>query len=126
MYFIGINLEDELPNKSLLSKFRKHRLGETTLDEVLSKIVNRCVENGILKGKSVSVDATHILANTKKKTPERLMKHLARKILQTYEKETGASIENAPPVPEYESISDHHVAKAVMKDYLETVIEQVE
>jgi transposase len=126
MYFIGINPEDELPDKSLLSKFRKDRLGETTLDEIITEIVKQCVENGILEGKSVSVDATHILANTQKKTPERLMKHLGRKIIHTYENETGNSLENVPAIPDYESIPDHHEAKAVMKDYLETVIKQVE
>src|SRR5699024_8258889 len=34
MYFIGINPEDSLPNKSLLSKFRTQRLQESTLDEI--------------------------------------------------------------------------------------------
>ncbi|MBC3797535.1 hypothetical protein GH807_10810 [Acetobacterium tundrae] len=39
---------------------------------------------GILNDSSVSIDATHVEANTIKKTPERLMKHLARKIIKTY------------------------------------------
>lgn len=69
MYFIGINPEDTLPDKSLLSKFRTHRLGESTLDEIITEIVRQCVEKGILKGNSVSIDATHIEANTKKENP---------------------------------------------------------
>jgi transposase len=44
MYFIGINPEDPLPDKSLLSKFRKHRLGEDTLDDSLTEMVRQCVE----------------------------------------------------------------------------------
>jgi hypothetical protein len=50
MYFIGINPEDELPDKSLLSKFRKDRLSETTLDEIITEIVKQCVQNRILEG----------------------------------------------------------------------------
>ncbi len=67
MYFIGINPEDSLPDKSLLSKFRTQRLGESTLDDIITEIVRQCVEKGILEGKSVSIDATHIEANTIKK-----------------------------------------------------------
>lgn len=79
MYFLGINPEDELPDKSLLSKFRTLRLQESTLDDIITEIVRQCVEKDIIKGTGVSIDATHIEANTIKKTPERLMKHLARK-----------------------------------------------
>lgn len=126
MYFIGINPEDSLPDKSLLSKFRKHRLGDDTLDDILTEMVRQCVEKGILKGSGVSLDATHILANTIKKTPERLMKHLARMIIFSYEKETGQKLEGLPEVPDYQEISDHRKAKSVMKSYLEEVMEQVE
>lgn len=126
MYFLGINPEDSLPDKSLLSKFRTQRLQESTLDEIIIEIVSQCVEKGIIKGTSVSIDATHIEANTIKKTPERLMKHLARKIVSAYEKETGQTIEELPETPEYKEIEDHKEAKAVMKDYLETVMNQVQ
>jgi IS5 family transposase len=126
MYFIGINPEDTLPDKSLLSKFRTQRLEESTLDEIITEIVRQCVEKGIIKGTGVSIDATHIEANTIKKTPERLMKHLARKIIKTYEKENNKILENLPEVPNYKEIEDHKEAKAVMKSYLETVIDIVE
>ena len=126
MYFLGINPEDSLPNKSLLSKFRTQRLQESSLDEIITEIVRQCVDKGIIKGTSVSIDATHIEANTIKKTPERLMKHLARKIIKTYEEETNQALENLPELPEYKEIEDHNEAKAVMKEYLETVINTVE
>ena len=53
------------------------------------------------------------------------MKHLARKIIKSYQEETKESLENLPEVPDYQEISDHKEAKKVMKDYLETVIEIV-
>lgn len=126
MYFIGVNPEDILPDKSLLSKFRTQRLKESTLDEIITEIVRQCVEKGIIESNGVSIDATHVEANTIKKTPERLMKHLARKILKTYHKESGKAIENIPQEPDYQEITDHKTAKAVMKDYLETIIDTVE
>lgn len=125
LYFIGINPEDPLPDKSLLSKFRTQRLQDSTLDEIITEIVRQCVEKGIIEGKSVSIDATHIEANTVKKTPERLMKHLGRKIINTYVKETGADLGDLPEAPDYKKIADHKEAKAVMKKYLEAVIDRV-
>ena len=126
LYFLDVNPEDTLPERSLLSKFRKLKLGEEMLDEIIIEIVRQCVAKGILKKESVSVDATHIEANTIKKTPERLMKYLARKIIKSYQDETKEELENLPEVPEYKEISDHKQAKQVMKDYLETVIETAE
>lgn len=126
MYFVGINPEEELPDKSLLSKFRTQRLGETTLDEIITEIVRQCVEKGIIQCVSLNVDATHIEANTIKKTPERLMKHLARKIIKEYENENNKNLEELPEEPKYKEIEDHKQAKIVMKDYLETVINKVE
>jgi len=96
------------------------------MDDIITEIVRQCVVKGIIKGTSVSIDATHIEANTIKKTPERLMKHLARKIIKTYENENNEVLENLPEVPNYKEIEEHKEAKRVMKEYLETVIEKVE
>lgn len=126
LYFLDLNPEDELPEASLLSKFRTTRLQEYTLDEIITEIVRQCVEKDIIKCDTVSIDATHIEANTIRKTPERLMKHLARNIIKEYTEETLEPLENIPDEPEYKEIEDHKEAKEVMKDYLETVIEEAE
>lgn len=123
LYFLDVNPEDALPERSLLSKFRKMKLDEQMLDEIIIEIVRQCVEKGIIKKESVSIDATHVEANTIKKSPERLMKHLARKIIKCYQDEAQEALENLPEVPDYKEISDHKEAKKVMQDYLETVIE---
>lgn len=39
LWFLGLNSEEELPDSSLLAKFRTQRLKETTLDEVIAEIV---------------------------------------------------------------------------------------
>ena len=64
LYFLALNPEDTLPDKSLLSKFRTHRLEETTLDDIITEIVRQCVKQGIIESTSLSIDATHIEANT--------------------------------------------------------------
>jgi transposase len=127
LYFLGLDPEDTLPDKSLLSKFRTKRFpDDKPLDKIMINIVNQCVDKGLIKGKSVSIDATHIEANTIKKTPERLMKHLARRILLAFEKETGHAPDGLPEVPNYKEIENHKEAKAVMKEYIDTVMDSVE
>lgn len=127
MWFIGINPEEDLPDPSLLAKFRTKRLKDITLDEIIIEVVKQCVEKGIIKGNKVSIDTTHIEANTIKKVPERIMKHLARKIIKCAEEidEKLAGKLNKD-IPEYKEIEDVNEAKQVMKNYLEELIETVE
>lgn len=127
MWFIGINPEDDLPNPSLLAKFRTQRLKDTSLDDIIKEVVKQCVDKGIIKGTGLSIDCTHVAANTTKKVPERIIKHLAKKILKNLEQE-NKSIPTAidTNIPDYKLIEDHKVAKATMKSYLEQLIESVE
>lgn len=129
MYFLGINPEDNLPHPSLLAKFRVHKLQENdiTVDEILTMVINQCVEKGIIKGSGVSIDTTHTEANTFKATPERLMKKLAKKIFKTMAEEIGevpSTIDQ--DIPDYTEIEDHNTAKSEMKSYLEETLIQVE
>ena len=118
MWFIGINPDEETPHASLLSKFRTLRLKDVDLDEVICEIVKQCIDKKIIPDTTgISDDATHIEANTTRKTPERIMKHLARKIFKSIEKENYE-------IPDYKQIEDTKEAKQIMKAYLETVIEE--
>ena len=127
MWFIGINPDEELPDASLLAKFRTQRLKDTSIDDIIEEVVRQCIEKGIIKSNGLSIDATHTVANTIKKVPERIMKHLAKKIFKSIEKEHGeipAGINTE--IPDYKAIEDHKEAKSVMKSYLETVIDTVQ
>lgn len=120
MWFIGINPEDDIPHASLLSKFRTTRLKDTDLDDIICEIIKQCIDKKIISDTAgISDDATHILANTTKKTPERIMKHLIRKIFK--------SVENGNyTIPDYEQIENHEEAKKVMKEALEETIKENE
>lgn len=126
MWFIGINPEEDLPDASLLAKFRTQRLLDTGVDDIIQEVVRQCVVKGIIKGTGLSVDATHTSANTMKLVPERIMKRLAKKIFKSLEKEVGKVPEGIDTdLPDYKQIQDHKEAKAVMKQCLENIMEQV-
>ena len=127
LWFLGLNPEESLPDASLLAKFRTQRMKDVTLDEVLKEIVRQCVEKGIIKSDALTVDTTHIEANCTKKVPERIMKHLAKKVFKGLEKDLGTIPESVnTEIPDYTQIEDHIEAKAVMKSHLEEVIEAAE
>ena len=119
-WFTGLNPDDDLPHPSLLAKFRTMRLKDIQMDEIMTEVVRQCVERGIVKEENgVGIDTTHILANTGKLVPERIMKHLAKKIFKAMEKTDYE-------IPEYTQIADHKEAKRVMKEYLEETMENAD
>ena len=123
LWFLELNPEDQLPDPSLLAKFRTQRLSEYNLDDIITEIVRQCVEKGIIKGNSISIDATHIKANTGKLVPERIMKHLAKRIFSALEKDLGKIPDEIDTeIPDWAKVADHKEAKQMMKEYLEEVI----
>ena len=127
MWFLGINPDEDLPDPSLLSKFRVHRLKDITLDEIIVEIVKQCVEKGVIDDTGISIDTTHTHANTFKAVPERVMKHMVQNIFKSYKSEVGDLPEKSnEEIPEYKEIKDHKEAKQVMKGYLEEEMKKIE
>lgn len=69
-YFLDMAPEDEVINPSSLTKFRKLRLKDMNLlDMLIAKTVQLALEKGIIKSKSIIVDATHTKSRYNQKTP---------------------------------------------------------
>jgi transposase len=64
-YFLEMTPEESVINPSSLTKFRKLRLKDTDLLNLLiGKTVSIAVEKGIIRSKSIIVDATHTLSRS--------------------------------------------------------------
>jgi transposase len=64
-YFLDMAPEDEVINPSSLTKFRKLRLKDTDLLNLLiNKTVSIAIEKGIVRSRSIIVDATHSLSRS--------------------------------------------------------------
>ncbi len=64
-YFLEMTPEEDVINPSSLTKFRKLRLKDTDLLNLLiGKTVTIAIEKGIIKSKSIIVDATHTLSRS--------------------------------------------------------------
>lgn len=128
LWFLGLNPDEDLPDPSLLAKFRTQRLKNTSIDEIMNNIVKQCVDKGIIKGKTIAVDATHTEANCKKKIPERIMRTLASKIIEGVRKDNNGQLpegmdeKNIPEVEGHNNKEEGEKAKASMKAFLEETI----
>lgn len=64
-YFLEMSPEEEVINPSSLTKFRKLRLKDTDLLNLLiGKTVSIAIEKGIIRSRSIIVDATHSLSRS--------------------------------------------------------------
>lgn len=69
-YFLGMDLEEGLINPSTLSKFRKLRLNDSNLlDLLINKTLELGLEKGVIKSNSIIVDSTHTRSRFKVLSP---------------------------------------------------------
>lgn len=149
-YFLDMNPEDEVINPSSLTKFRKLRLKDTDLLNLLiKKTVTIAVEKGIIRSKSIIVDATHTLSRSnpflaidvlrerskllrktvysfdeefKKRMPEKNLENDLEKELK-YCKELEKRIENAPAISAIPAVKEKlNLFKETVKDTQENLI----
>lgn len=77
-YFLGLRPEDGVINASSLTKFRKLRLkDENLLDLLIQKSVEIALEKGVLKSRSLLVDSTHTHSRYRQKSAETYLQEQA-------------------------------------------------
>lgn len=80
-YFLGMAPEDNVIEASSLTKFRKLRLKDSNLlDLLINKTVEIAIEKGIIKSKSIIVDSTHTKARYNQKSPREVLVEYSKKL----------------------------------------------
>ena len=68
-WFLGLDITDKVPNHSTISQNRRRRFnGKDIFRKLFEKVVQQCIENGLVNGKLVFTDSTHIKANASQKS----------------------------------------------------------
>jgi len=62
LYFIGYNLDEELPWHSTLSRTRQ-LYGQEVFTEVFRTVLKQCIDKGMVSGKRQAVDGVYVKAN---------------------------------------------------------------
>jgi transposase len=65
LWFCGFDLDDSIPNHSVISKARR-RWGPKVFQEFFARILRQCIEAGLVDGQQVHVDSSLINANASK------------------------------------------------------------
>ncbi len=80
-YFLDMAPEEAVINSSSLTKFRKRRLKDMNLlDMLIAKTVQITLDKGILKSKSIIVDATHTKSRCNQKTPRQALQDQSKRL----------------------------------------------
>lgn len=97
LWFLGFDLDDEVPNHSVLSKARA-RWGTEAFKEFFERIVSQCVQAGLVDGRKLFMDSCLVQANASNNSvvnTESLKGHLNK----GYQK-LQARLDEAEPEPE--------------------------
>lgn len=80
-YFLDMAPEDDVINPSSLTKFRRLRLKDVgLLDMLIGKTVEIALEKGIITSKSIIVDATHTKARYNQKSPKEYLQEKSKNL----------------------------------------------
>ncbi len=80
-YFLDMAPEENVIEPSSLTKFRKLRLKDMNLlDLLINKTVEIAIEKGVIKSKSIIVDATHTKSKYNQKSPKEILMDRSRKL----------------------------------------------
>ena len=122
-FFLGLNPEDEVIDPSLLSKFRRQRLQDIgLLDLLISKSVSMAIDKGIIKHRSdIIVDATHELSGMIVYKPIDFMKKLCVQVYKACEPFWDDTFhrDDIPEFPKSGGVD-------VVKSYCQTLIQILE
>ena len=95
-YFLGMMPEDDVIDPSSLCKFRKMRLKDVNLlDMLIGKTVSIAIEKGIIKSGTIIVDATHTASRSNPYAPVDILKQrskLLRKAVYTIDEERKGTL----------------------------------
>ena len=63
-WYLGLDLEDSVPDHSTLSQNRRRRFkGSTIFEEIFIQVVRLCMDAGLVTGQAIAMDSTHVRAN---------------------------------------------------------------
>ena len=65
-WFLGIDLDEPVPDHSTFSQLRRRKFNGTTLfEDIFEEVVRLCIDKGLITGKLLLTDSTHIRANAR-------------------------------------------------------------
>jgi len=119
-YFLEMAPEDEVIDASLLTHFRRKRLKDIDLlDLLIGKTVEVAIEKNIIQSKSIIVDATHTKARYNQLTPQEILRNRSKKVRKEIYSLDESMKEKFPEKPQADTIEAEI-------DYTQDLVEVIE
>lgn len=85
-WFLGLGIDDEVPDDTTISYFRVKRLGEEDFDTFFNEIVKSCIEKDLVKSRRFIIDTTDVAANVNYPSDKKLIGNAFKKVIKEVEK----------------------------------------
>ena len=106
-YFLDMAPEDSVIDPSSLTKFRKLRLQDVgLLDMLIGKTVEIALEKEIIKSKTIIVDATHTKARYNQKSPKEFLQEKSKNVRKAVYQIDESMKEKFPPKTTSDEVKD--------------------
>ena len=79
-YFLDLEPEEKMIAPSLLTKFRKTRITEDILEEMLKETIQQALDKGLIKSGIIIVDSTHTNASVRAKSPAQILRDMSKQL----------------------------------------------
>ena len=108
-YFLDLEQEAKMIDPSLLTKFRKTRITEDILEEMLKETIQQALDKGLIKSGTIIVDSTHTNAAVRAKSPTQILRDMSKQLRKEIYKSAYELSEKFPEKPSLEAGLDEEI-----------------
>lgn len=123
-YGVILIAEEKMIDPSLLTKFRKTRITEDILEEMLKETIQQALDKGLIKSGTIIVDSTHTTASVRAKSPTQILRDMSKQLRKEIYKNAFELSEKFPEKPSLEAGLDEEIAYT--KELLQALDEGIE
>lgn len=84
-WFLGLGINDSVPDDTTISYFRINHIGEKYFDEFFNEVVKQCIDRGLIKSKRYLIDSTDVAANVNYPTEKKLIRKAFKEVIKELE-----------------------------------------
>ncbi len=94
-FFVGLTPEEKTIDSSLLAKFRRTRITEDMLEEMLTETIRQAIAKGLIKSRAIIVDSTHTYSKGNPETPTQILRRLTKGLRREIDATVGHKSKDA-------------------------------
>lgn len=79
-FFLDPEPEAKMIDPSLFTKFRKTRITEDILEEMLKETIQQALGKNLIKSGTIIVDSTHTIASVQAKSPTQILRDMSKQL----------------------------------------------